>query len=559
MESKDFVTSFHAKLHQLWADSELCDVQLCVEEMVIPAHRIILAALSPYFKAMFCSHLNERQEFQIRIQGLNAQAVKAVVQFAYTADLCLSEETVQSVMQTASMMQISAIEKLCCTFLLEHMYPENCLGIRDFAHVMGCFELKEAADKYCEDHFFDVSQSEEFFQLNVDEVIGLISRDGLRVAKEEEVYAAVMRWVEFDPERSKQDIVRIMEHVRLPLVQWDFLTKKISRDELFVSNEECRNYLQQARAFQASSYHPDLINFAFNEAVPRSHPRAFFSAADRLYSIGGESSSREILSSFESFSPYTNEAKELPPLPEAKRSLGVAILDKIIYAFGGASGFQGSRTVHAFDIDKQEWQVKSPMCEVRSSLVAAVACGNILALGGHGENSVLTSAEKYNVEFNSWTFIPELLEPRSMAAVVVIESSLYLCGGYNGLEDLRSCHVLDTKIWQWSVCPSMNERRSMHGAAVLDGNIYVAGGLGHNTCLSSAEVFHVSTQQWTVVQALPGARRGFGLTVIGDTLYAAGGHDGTSVQGSILKYNKSTGDWASIGHLITKRGRFGLL
>lgn len=45
-------------------------------------------------------------------------------------------------------------------------------------------------------------------------------------------------------------------------------------------------FSKQARAFQASSFHPDLINFAYNEAVVRSQPRAFFSAADLLYSVG---------------------------------------------------------------------------------------------------------------------------------------------------------------------------------------------------------------------------------------------------------------------------------
>lgn len=53
-----------------------------------------------------------------------------------------------------------------------------------------------------------------------------------------------MRWVAFDPERSKEDVSLLMEHVRLPLVQWDFLIKEVSKDKLFVTNEDCRNYLQ---------------------------------------------------------------------------------------------------------------------------------------------------------------------------------------------------------------------------------------------------------------------------------------------------------------------------
>ncbi|RUS89059.1 hypothetical protein EGW08_003170 [Elysia chlorotica] len=543
-------------MHQLWLDRELCDVNLSVENSVIPAHRIVLAALSPYFKAMFCSNLEERQSSEIKIQDLNYHAVTAIVNFAYTGELDVTEDTVQSIMQTASMMQISTIEHICSTFLVDHLHPSNCLGIRDFAHIIGSFHLRKVSDKYCEANFFEVSQHEEFLKLDVDEVIGLISRDSLKVAKEEEVYAAVMRWVAFDPERSKNDVSLIMEHVRLPLVQWDFLIKEVSKDKLFVTNEDCRNYLQQARAFQASSYHPDLINFAFNEAVVRSQRRTFFSAADRLYCVGGECSNREILSSFESYDPLKDQSKELPPLPEAKRSLGLAIVDKVIYAVGGALSSQCSRSVHAFDIDKMQWQSRGQLCVGRSSVAVAVLCGNIFALGGYGDQSVLASYEKYDADLNSWS-LSEMLEPRSMAAAAVLDNRLYLCGGYNGTEDMQSCHVYDWKSKQWSACASMIEPRCMLGAAALDGKIYAAGGCHRDQSLSSVEVFDAKENQWTNIKALPGPRRGMGLGVVGDTIYIAGGHDGKSLQGTILKFNKQSEEWVVVGNLITSRMRFG--
>lgn len=44
--------------------------------------------------------------------------------------------------------------------------------------------------------------------------------------------------------------------------------------------------MQQARAFQASSFHPDLNNFAFNEAVLLAQPRIGYGATDCLYAVG---------------------------------------------------------------------------------------------------------------------------------------------------------------------------------------------------------------------------------------------------------------------------------
>ena len=122
-----------------------------------------------------------------------------------------------------------------------------------------------------------------------------------------------------------------------------------------------------------------------------------------LFLSGGESSNREILSSFESFNPFKNQSKELLPLPEAKRSLGLAIVDKVIYAVGGASSSHCSRSVHAFDIDKLQWQTRGQLCVGRSSVAVAVLCGSIFALGGHGDQAVLASYEKYDSDLNSWS------------------------------------------------------------------------------------------------------------------------------------------------------------
>lgn len=170
MEPHRVYSDLFAELYHLWMNNELCDVNLNVGGVIIPAHRIILAALSPYFKAMFCSHLDERQQFTINIQDLNPVALKSIVKFAYTAVLELTEENVQTIMQTAAMMQIIPVEKLCSAFIKKHLHPTNCLGIREFAERMGCRELRSEADKFCEENFLDVSQTEEFLNLNVDEV-----------------------------------------------------------------------------------------------------------------------------------------------------------------------------------------------------------------------------------------------------------------------------------------------------------------------------------------------------------------------------------------------------
>jgi len=52
-------------INQLRKHGELCDVALLVGQKKILAHRIVLSACSPYFKAMFTGELAESQQTEV--------------------------------------------------------------------------------------------------------------------------------------------------------------------------------------------------------------------------------------------------------------------------------------------------------------------------------------------------------------------------------------------------------------------------------------------------------------------------------------------------------------
>lgn len=64
MAPKDIMTNSHAKsilnaMNLLRKSNTLCDITLRVESTDFPAHRIVLAACSDYFCAMFTSEVTE--------------------------------------------------------------------------------------------------------------------------------------------------------------------------------------------------------------------------------------------------------------------------------------------------------------------------------------------------------------------------------------------------------------------------------------------------------------------------------------------------------------------
>ena len=175
-------------MNDLRKKKELCDVVLCVDELEIYAHKVVLASFSPYFYAMFTSDVVESRQNSITLKSMDARSVELLIEFAYTAQIKITEENVQYLLPVSCILQISPVKKACCDFLQSQLDPSNCIGIKDYAEIYGCVDLAKAAGKFIFRHFLEVSESEEFENLSKEQLIDLISRDELYVKSEDEVW-----------------------------------------------------------------------------------------------------------------------------------------------------------------------------------------------------------------------------------------------------------------------------------------------------------------------------------------------------------------------------------
>lgn len=68
----------------------------------------------------------------------------------------LKEETVEVLLSTSSLLQLTAVTNACCAFLKKQLDPCNCLGIALFAEQQSCFALHKFALEYTYQHFMQV-------------------------------------------------------------------------------------------------------------------------------------------------------------------------------------------------------------------------------------------------------------------------------------------------------------------------------------------------------------------------------------------------------------------
>lgn len=69
---------------QLWQESSFCDITLLIGIKRFHAHKNVLAASSPYFRAMFSSGMKEQGRNEIELHDVSSDVFNLVISFIYT-------------------------------------------------------------------------------------------------------------------------------------------------------------------------------------------------------------------------------------------------------------------------------------------------------------------------------------------------------------------------------------------------------------------------------------------------------------------------------------------
>ena len=553
-------TSLLSSVHSLREQNGLCDVTLGADEREIQAHKVILAAGSPYFNAMFSNNHRESFANRVDLSGIDGHTLSLLITFIYSSSLEITEKNAQSLLAGANLLQLPSVVEACCQFMRSRVCSENCLGIAAFADQYGCTELHRFAWTFAVENFPEVVSSEEFLATPPHFLAEYVRCEELHVGCEEEVLDCVLAWLKHDEKGRSQVVVATLEHIKLPLVPWKSLQDKFSRFLSLSSHSLCQKYVEGAKTHQTctSSPKPHSEVFAIVQYIPRrSVGRNMF-----IYTVGGETSpGRTTTNSIELFDPTKNSWKKLSSMATCRRGVGVAILNGLLYAVGGSDGIQPLKLAERYDPTSDLWTQISDMNENRSSVAATTLGEYFYAIGGYtGVTSCLQSVERYNPNTDTWNYISSMVVPRSMSCACSMGGRMYVVGGYNGVSDLQSCEVYDPESGNWELIEEMKTRRCMAGVTAVDGRLFVAGGCDHAVSLKSVESYDPSTGKWTVLGDMAEARSGLGLASIGRKLFAMGGHNGRGSGGycgSVEQYDTETDVWSVVADMTAGRRRFG--
>lgn len=317
------------------------------------AHRLILAMASPVFDAMFTNDFKEKNQYEIVLNDVDGINLKILINFCYSGTIALNIENVYGILKAASRFAFTEIESECGKFLTNNLSVANCLKILLIESFIQSKEVIESALCYAALNFIEIIETSEFVQLSSGPLLLLLQSDDLNVWSEEQVFNALVKWLNYDETSRSIEAPRLASAIRFTHIRAQVGEQNLAFTSLVRPNKRttfnllvflhCLQFLHEKVVhFCQTLQCTDLIKDVFKwKVLPKTQPNTVnarkSTLVKRLIAIGLNEidSNCTHKNTFEYYCPILNKWKMGKGLTYERESFCSIILNDELYILGG--------------------------------------------------------------------------------------------------------------------------------------------------------------------------------------------------------------------------------
>ncbi|XP_072896851.1 kelch-like protein 6 isoform X2 [Hemitrygon akajei] len=488
----------HSGLENLRLERSLTDVVLCVDNSEFSCHRVVLAAASSYFRAMFCNDLKEKHEEKIVIKGVDASTMETLLDYTYTSKVYITKYNVQRILEAASLFQFLRMVDACANFLSEALHPDNCVSILRLADTHSLDGLKKCVQNYIVQNFPQVLTHEEFLELPAEILSEILGSDELCVTEEEQVFETAMRWVRYREAERQHQLSQIISERTKPRMQ-EFQSEVFmiiggcTKDEKFVAEVTCLDPLRRSRL--------EVAKLPITEQEMESENKKWVEFAcitfrNEVYISGGKETQHEVWK----YNASLNKWIQVEYLNTGRWRHKMAVLNGKVYAVGGFDGITRLNSVEAYDPFHNCWTEGVPLLINVSSFAATTYNKKLYIIGGGPNGKLATDRTQcYDPATNTWSLkSPMPIEAKCINAVT-FKDHIYVVGGA-----MKALYCYSPREDSWALVTQFGHERASCGIAACSNKLFITGGRDEkNEVIATVLCWDTEKQKLTEECVLP--------------------------------------------------------
>ena len=153
------------RFYDLLTNQTLTDVTLQVEGKEFKAHKVVLAAWSPVFAAMFKEGTKEHQDNYVNIEDIDSDVFDVFLRFLYSGQVEHLDEIYFDLLAAADKYDVQPLRELCLQHMAENISVDNAVEVMARAERHSIDSIKSKTLQFINKNVLNVSTTETWTDL----------------------------------------------------------------------------------------------------------------------------------------------------------------------------------------------------------------------------------------------------------------------------------------------------------------------------------------------------------------------------------------------------------
>lgn len=267
-ETVDFRVSNYGNVlllavHSLWENDIYCDVIFQVHDKEFRCHRIILAAISTYFRQVFCKTKSQK----IRIRNIKEEVIGEILRYAYTGTIKLTYSNVFEILLACHHFEIPSLIEIGEQYAVCLIEASNCFEVMTFARELSMSALYDKAWTFMEQGQDELFNGSDVYENNLESVMEFfedrsrhMNRKGLPVVSERREMYFIQFILKFISKHQNmdEDVVEMIKRVNLPILPTRHWSSIINAHGKLLGNALVQYLLEMSELCRDGIRHDDM-------------------------------------------------------------------------------------------------------------------------------------------------------------------------------------------------------------------------------------------------------------------------------------------------------------